>query len=134
MRQERRRISQRPRSPDGETREPWSVGEAPNERRLHVDAENVSRNITEKRAGKPCPLIKSGVTATFSGASPIMDYRVSYEHSLASAPDDYIAKVPSQVVEGVPANIPRALLPEYITDLILKRSARIGKIRHLRIL
>jgi hypothetical protein len=65
---------------------------------------------------------------------PIMDYRVSYEHSLASAPDDYIAKVPSQVVESVPANIPRALLPEYITDLILKRSARIGKIRHLRIL
>ena len=40
----------------------------------------------------------------------------------------------SQVVEDVPANIPRALLPEYITDLILKRSARIGKIRHLRIL
>jgi hypothetical protein len=63
-----------------------------------------------------------------------MDYLVSYEHSLASAPDDYIAKVPSQVVKDVPANIPRALLPEYITDLILKRSARIGKIRHLRIL
>jgi hypothetical protein len=34
----------------------------------------------------------------------------------------------------VPANIPRALLPEYITDLILKRSMRIGKIRHLRII
>jgi hypothetical protein len=99
-----------------------------------VDAENVSRNITVKRAGKPCPLTKSGVTATFSGASPIMDYRVSYEHSLASAPNDYIAKVPSQVVKDVPANIPRALLPEYITDLLLKRSARIGKIRHLRIL
>jgi hypothetical protein len=63
-----------------------------------------------------------------------MDYRVSYEHSLASAPDDYIAQVPSQVVEDVPANIPRALLPEYITDLILKRSARIGRIRRLRIL
>ena len=63
-----------------------------------------------------------------------MDYLVSYEHSLASAPDDYIAKVPSQVVEGVPANIPRALLLEYITDLILKRSVRIGKIRHLRII
>jgi hypothetical protein len=63
-----------------------------------------------------------------------MDYRVSYEHSLASAPDDYVAKVPSQVVEDVPANIPRALLPEYITGLILKRSARIGRIRHLRIL
>ena len=63
-----------------------------------------------------------------------MDYRVSYEHGLASAPDDYIAKVSSQVVEDVPANIPRALLPEFIKDLILKRSARIGKIRGLRIL
>jgi hypothetical protein len=41
-----------------------------------------------------------------------MDYLVSYEHSLASAPDDYIATVPSQVVKDVPANIPRALLPE----------------------
>jgi hypothetical protein len=134
MRQERRRISQRPRSLDGETREPWSVGEAPNEWRLHVDAENIRRNVTVQRAEKWCPPIKSGVTTNFPGASPIMDYRVSYEHSLASAPDDYIAKVPSQVVEDVPANIPRALLPEYITDLILKRSARIGKIRHLRIL
>ena len=46
MRQERRGISQRPRSLDGETREPWSVGEAPNERRLHVDAENLTRNVT----------------------------------------------------------------------------------------
>jgi hypothetical protein len=110
------------------------VGEAPGERRLHVDAENVGWNVPVERAGKLCPLIKSGVTTTFPGAWPIMDYRVSYEHSLASAPDDYIAKVPSQVVEDVPANIPRALLPEYITDLILKRSARIGKIRYLRIL
>ncbi|MEA3102526.1 MAG: hypothetical protein QOF74_6766 [Caballeronia mineralivorans] len=32
--------------------------------------------------------------------------RISYEHSLASVPDDYIAKVPSQLVENVPANIP----------------------------
>jgi hypothetical protein len=63
-----------------------------------------------------------------------MDYRVSYEHSLASAPEDFIAKVPSQLVEGVPANIPRALLPEFISDLILKRSVRIGKIRKLRLL
>ena len=110
------------------------MGEAPGERRLHVDAENVSGYVTVKRTGKPCPLIKFGVTQTFPGPSPIMDCRVSYEHSLASAPDDYIAKVPSQVVEDVPANIPRALLPEYIADLILKRSARIGKIRHLRIL
>ena len=99
-----------------------------------MDAENVSRNVTVKGAGKRSALIKSGVTMTFPGLSPIMDYRVSYELSLASAPDDYIAKVPSQVVKDVPANIPRALLPEYIADLILKRSARIGKIRHLRIL
>jgi hypothetical protein len=63
-----------------------------------------------------------------------MDYRVSYEHSLASAPEDFIAKVPSQLVEGVPANIPRALLPEFISDLIRKRSVRIGKIRNLRLL
>ena len=63
-----------------------------------------------------------------------MDYRVSYEHSLASAPEDFIAKAPSQLVEGVPANIPRALLPEFISDLIRKRSVRIGKIRKLRLL
>ena len=63
-----------------------------------------------------------------------MDYRVSYEHSLASAPEAFIAKVPSQLVEGVPANIPRALLPEFISDLIRKRSVRIGKIRNLRLL
>ena len=63
-----------------------------------------------------------------------MDYRVSYEHSLASAPEEFIAKVPSQLVEGVPANIPRALLPEFISDLIRKRSVRIGKIRKLRLL
>lgn len=62
-----------------------------------------------------------------------MDYRVSYEHSLKSNPDDFIVHVPSQVVE-VPAEIPRAMLPEYITDLILTRSSQIGKIRHLRIL
>ena len=110
------------------------MGEAPNERRLHVDSENVSRNVTVKGAGKRSALIKSGVTTTFPGLSPIMDYRVSYEHSLTGVPDDYIAKVPPQVVEDVPANIPRALLLGYITDLILKRSARIGKIRHLRIL
>jgi hypothetical protein len=63
-----------------------------------------------------------------------MDYRVSYEHSLTSAPEDFIAKVPSQLVEGAPANIPRALLPEFISDLILKCSVRIGKIRKLRLL
>jgi hypothetical protein len=63
-----------------------------------------------------------------------MDYRVSYEYSLATLPNDFIGKIPSQIVEGVPANVPRALLPEFITDLILKRSATMGKIRLLRIL
>ena len=63
-----------------------------------------------------------------------MDYRVSFEDSLKSAPDDFIVHVPSQLVDDVPASVPRALLPEYITDLILKRSPQIGKIRHLRLL
>lgn len=63
-----------------------------------------------------------------------MEYRISYEHSLASAPDDYIVHVPSQLVDDVPANIPRALLPEYIAELIRQRSPQIGKIRALRIL
>lgn len=63
-----------------------------------------------------------------------MDYRVSYEHSLKSEPDAFIAQVPSQLVRDVPANIPRALLPEYITDLILQRSPTIGRIRNLRVL
>lgn len=64
----------------------------------------------------------------------MMEYRVSYEHSLASAPEDYIVNVPSQLVDDIPANIPRALLPEYIADLIRQRSPQIGKIRMLRIL
>ncbi|MEX3955965.1 hypothetical protein B0G57_12358 [Trinickia symbiotica] len=63
-----------------------------------------------------------------------MDYRVSYEHSLKSKPDEFIVHVPTQLVEGVPDNVPRALLVEYITDMILKRSPQIGKIRQLRIL
>jgi hypothetical protein len=63
-----------------------------------------------------------------------MDYRVSYEHSLKNEPDESIVHVPSQLVEDIPANVPRALLPEYIADLILKRSPQIGKIRYLRIL
>jgi hypothetical protein len=58
-----------------------------------------------------------------------MDCRVSYEHSPASAPEDFIVKVPSQLVEGVPTNIPRARRPEFISDLIRKRSVHIGKIR-----
>jgi len=63
-----------------------------------------------------------------------MQYRVAYEHSLRSAPDDFIVHVPSQLVDDVPANIPRALLPEYITDIILKRSSQIAKVRNLRVL
>ncbi|MBB5501246.1 MULTISPECIES: hypothetical protein [Paraburkholderia] len=63
-----------------------------------------------------------------------MDMRVSYEHSLASSPDQFIVQVPSQLVSDVPANVPRALLPEYITNLIIQRSPAIGKIRNLRIL
>jgi hypothetical protein len=59
---------------------------------------------------------------------------VSYEHSLAAAPDEFIVKVPSQVITDVPVTVPRALLPEFIADLIQQRSPRIGKIRHLRVL
>ncbi|TAM08243.1 MAG: hypothetical protein EPN70_00840 [Paraburkholderia sp.] len=63
-----------------------------------------------------------------------MDIRVSYEHSLASAPEDFLIQVPSQLVTNIPANVPRALLPEFIANLILERSPMIGKIRNLRIL
>jgi hypothetical protein len=63
-----------------------------------------------------------------------MDYRVSYENSSKKNPEEFIDHVPSQLVDNVPANVPRALLPEYITDLIVKRSPQIGKIRYLRIL
>jgi hypothetical protein len=63
-----------------------------------------------------------------------MDYRVRYEHSLAGAPDNFIVQVPSQFVAGIPTNIPRALVPEFIVDLILTRSPQIGKIRNRRLL
>jgi hypothetical protein len=63
-----------------------------------------------------------------------MDVRVSYEHSLASCPDDFIVHIASQVVDDVPANIARVLLPEFIVNLIIERSPGIGKIRNLRIL
>jgi hypothetical protein len=53
---------------------------------------------------------------------------------VASAPDAFIVHVPSQVITGVPASVPRALLPEFIADLIRPRSPRIGKIRNLRVL
>jgi hypothetical protein len=63
-----------------------------------------------------------------------MDYQVSYEHSLAASPDEFIVHVPSQLVRDVPDNVPRALLPEYIAKLIAERSPSIGKIRNLRLL
>jgi hypothetical protein len=63
-----------------------------------------------------------------------MEIRVSYEHSLASAPEEFIVCVPSQIITDVPANLPRALLPEYIVNLIVERSPSIGKIRNLKIL
>lgn len=55
------------------------------------------------------------------GGGNTVDYRVSYEHSLASAPDDFIVQVPGQTISDVPASVPRALLPEFITDLIRER-------------
>ncbi|MFB9127652.1 hypothetical protein E2553_41865 [Paraburkholderia dipogonis] len=63
-----------------------------------------------------------------------MDYQVSYEHSLAAAPEEFIVHVPSQLIKDVPDNVPRALLPEFIAGLIAERSPSIGKIRNLRIL
>lgn len=63
-----------------------------------------------------------------------MNYRVTYEHSLATSPDDYIVQVPVQVVSDVPDNVPREELPNAITRLILERSPRMGKIRNLKVL
>ncbi len=63
-----------------------------------------------------------------------MEYRVSYEHSLATDPENFIVFVPAQLISDVPANVPRALVPEVIERLILERSPSIGKIRHLRLL
>jgi hypothetical protein len=79
-------------------------------------------------------LLKSCAESSPEMSGTVMDYRVSYEHSLKSAPDKYIVHVPSQLVGDVPANVPRALLAEYITELILKRSPGIGRIRYLRVL
>jgi hypothetical protein len=64
----------------------------------------------------------------------LLNYRVAYEHSLASAPDNFIVHVPSQTICDVPQTVPRALLPEFITQLILERSPSMGRIRNLRIL
>jgi len=72
--------------------------------------------------------------ATTSPNEQNMEIRVAYEHSLASAPEEFIVQVPSQLVTDIPANVPRALLPEFIASLIVERSPTIGKIRNLRIL
>jgi hypothetical protein len=82
--------------------------------------------------GAGTPLFRSPAVAK-TGETP-MDYQVSYEHSLESAPNDFIVQVPSQLVTDVPATIPRALLPEFLAELIRQRSPRIGRIRNLRIL
>jgi hypothetical protein len=71
---------------------------------------------------------------TFPNAQTNMDIRISYERSLATASDEFIANVASQVVTNIPANMPRVLLPEFIASLTLNRSPAIGKIRNLRIL
>jgi hypothetical protein len=42
--------------------------------------------------------------------------------------------VPSQLVNDVPTNIPGAVLFEYTTDIIRKRSPQIVKTRKVRIL
>jgi hypothetical protein len=63
-----------------------------------------------------------------------LDYRVTYEYRLLDDPENFIFHVPGQLVSNVPANVPRALLPEFITGLIKQRSPQIGKIRNLRIL
>src|SRR5260370_14865466 len=89
---------------------------------------------TDRYAGSLRRLIKSCTEESPSKVRTVMDYRVTYEHSLQNKPDEFIVHVPSQLVENIPANLPRALLPEYITNLILKRSPQIGKIPHLRIL
>ncbi|MDH6147253.1 MULTISPECIES: hypothetical protein [Paraburkholderia] len=63
-----------------------------------------------------------------------MEMRVSYEHSLASSPNEFIVQVPSQLVSDVPTSVSRALLAEYVANLIIERSPTIGKIRNLRVL
>jgi len=63
-----------------------------------------------------------------------MEYRVSYEQSLANAPDDFIGPVASQPVDDIPANIHAPCSPKFIADPILKRSPQIGRIRDLTIL
>jgi hypothetical protein len=79
-------------------------------------------------------LALNALPATKSPNAINMEIRVAYEHSLASAPEEFIVQVPSQLVTDIPANVPRALLPEFIASLIVERSPTIGKIRNLKIL
>ena len=57
-----------------------------------------------------CSGISSGALPATTQQGNRMDYRVSYEHSLASDPDAFIVHVPGQVITDVPATVPRALL------------------------
>ncbi|MGF6301322.1 hypothetical protein OKW42_004675 [Paraburkholderia sp. WC7.3d] len=59
-------------------------------------------------------------------SNQLMDYRIIYEHSLVSAPNDFIVHVPSQMICDVPVTVPRALLPEFVANLIRERSPSIG--------
>jgi len=68
----------------------------------------------------------------FSDAA--MEYHVTYEYSLADAPDDYTVTVSSQLVREIPSNIAPVLLPEFIKNVILQRSPQMANIRRLRIL
>jgi hypothetical protein len=99
-----------------------------------VVSQLVSESPILNRTRLGSALIKSSAEGSPFEVKTVMDYRVSYEHSLKNAPDEFIVHVPSQLVEDIPASVPRALLPEYIADLIQKRSPQIGKIRYLRIL
>ncbi len=46
------------------------------------------------------------------------DHRVRYEHGLENDPDSFIVEIPVPLVTNVPASVPRALPPEFITNLI----------------
>nr|WP_244125890.1 hypothetical protein [Burkholderia gladioli] len=63
-----------------------------------------------------------------------MQVHVAQEHSRADVSGDFIVQVPSLLIGNVPINTLRALLPEYLVDLILKCSSKIVDIRNLRLL
>jgi hypothetical protein len=92
-----------------------------------------AQKARQARGSEACVYI-ARITGPHISSSPAMQCRVAYEYSLNDAPEDFVTRVPSQVVDDVPANIPRALLPEYIVELLRQRSPQIARIRHLRIL